>query len=253
MLKLLIVDDEEPARQRLRDLLAREEGVGPLLEAGDGESAAAMILAERPDLVFLDIQMPGVSGIEVVDFVGIDAMPPTVFVTAYDQYAIRAFDANAIDYLLKPFSDERFESAMVRARARVNERATPAWGARLLQMVSDATSQRPLDRLVVKVNGATRFLRTAEIDRIEAAGVYVTLHADAREFLYRASLTEMAVRLDPRLFVRIHRSTLVNIDRIEYLAPISHGEFEVVLKSGARLKLSRTYRGALEQRLGQPL
>jgi two-component system LytT family response regulator len=251
-LKVLVVDDEQPARQRLLDLLNKERGVS-LREVCDGQRAIEMILADRPDLVFLDIQMPGVTGLEVVDSVGSEAMPLTIFVTAYDQFAIQAFESNAIDYLLKPFSDERFEASLARARSRMQGGGAREWGARLVAGITEASARRPLDRLVVKSGGATRLLRDADIDWIEAAGVYVTVHAGQREYLYRASLAHLEERLSPRLFVRIHRSAIVNIERIDFLSPISHGEFEVALKCGGRLKLSRTYRTELEQRLGQPL
>lgn len=253
-IRALIVDDEAPARQRLRDLLAKDNQIGAILEAENGVAAVEMIQEQKPDLVFLDVQMPELDGLGVVEAVGAEEMPLTIFVTAYDQHAIRAFESNALDYLLKPFSDERLEAALARVKSRLDERTLRDLGRRMLQMVSKAPPQvRRWDRLVVKSAGTTRFLRIAEIDWIEAAGVYVNLHAAGKEFLYRASLTDIAERLDPQRFIRIHRSAIVNIESIVQLEPASHGEFEVVLKNGSRARVSRTYRTQLEQRLGQSL
>jgi len=254
---VLVVDDEEPARQRLLDLLRREAFVAKLLEAENGIAAVKAIEETRPDLVFLDVQMPELDGLGVMDAVGPEAMPMTVFVTAYDQHAVRAFEANALDYLLKPFSDERYEATMARVRGRLDERSLQEFGLRLMKMIgsnSEGTGERKrLDRLVIKSGGATRFIRVTEIDWIEAAGVYVNLHLGNKELLYRAALAELAERLDPARFIRVHRSTIVNIESILQLEPISHGEFDVVLKGGARTRISRTYRSQLEERLGQSL
>lgn len=271
----LVVDDEAPARLRLVDLLRKQAGVGETREAEDGEAALREIERRRPDLIFLDVQMPELDGLGVLDrllrTVGLEAMPLTVFVTAYDQHAVRAFEANALDYLLKPFSDERFEATMARARGRLDELSLQEFGQRLMRMMTaepaalNLTKSRYLDRLVVKSGGATRFIRAVEIDWIEAAGVYVNLHlhcdaaqrpgraAEAREILYRSSLAELAERLDPARFIRVHRSTIVNIESILQLEPISHGEFDAVLKCGARTRISRSYRAQLEERLGQSL
>jgi two-component system, LytTR family, response regulator len=200
------------------------------------------------------VQMPELNGLEVIAEVGAERMPLTVFVTAYDEHAIRAFEASAIDYLLKPFSDERLEMTMARVIRRMDERSMQEFGQRILRMVS-ATPARdlPLDRLVVKSGGSTRFVRVADIDWIEAAGVYANLHIGGKELLYRSALSELAERLDPVRFIRVHRSAIVNIESILRLEPISHGEFEVVLKDGSRSRISRTYRSQLEKRLGQSL
>jgi two-component system LytT family response regulator len=253
-IRVLVADDEEPARQRLIDLLYKDAQVKVVLEAGDGQAAVEMIEREAPDLVFLDVQMPQLDGLEVVKAIGADAMPLTVFVTAYDQHAIKAFEANALDYLLKPFSDERLEAALCRAKARHDERSMREFGRNVLRMMSAGPAAgRYLDRLVVKSAGTTRFLRVADIDWIEGAGVYVNLHVGGKELLYRAALNELADCLDPVRFVRVHRSAIVNIDSILELQPISHGEFEIVLKDGHRSRVSRTYRVLLEKRLGQSL
>ena len=230
-IRVLVVDDELPARQRLIDLLRKDARVSAILEASNGNAAIAAIRNQHPDLVFLDVQMPELDGLGVIDAVGIAAMPATIFVTAYDRHAIRAFEADALDYLLKPFSDERFEAALSRFKS----------------------NGCPFDRLVVKSAGKTRFLRLVDVDWIEAAGVYVNLHAGGKELLYRAALTDLAARLDPIRFVRIHRSAIVNIDSIIHLEPISHGEFAVVLRDGSRSRVSRSYRAQLEKRLGQTL
>jgi len=253
-IRVLVVDDEAPARQRLADLLHKDVQVAAILEAADGISAVETIQTQAPELVFLDVQMPELDGLGVIDAVGAAQMPLTIFVTAYDQHAIRAFEANALDYLLKPFSDERFEAALHRAKARLDERSTSEFAQRMMKMLSaERQAQRTWDRLVIKSGGSTRFIRVAEIDWIEAAGVYVNLHVADRQLLYRASLHELAERLDPRRFVRVHRSAIVNIESIVRLEPISHGEFDVVLKNGARTRVSRSYRAQLENRLGQPL
>ena len=252
---VLVADDELPARQRLMDLLRRDDQVASVSEAADGQTAVEMIQKQDPDLLFLDVQMPELDGLGVIDAIGAAQMPLTVFVTAYDQHAIRAFDANALDYLLKPFSDERFEATMTRAKARLDERSMREFGQRVMKMVSavPAAAERRLDRLVVKAGGTTRFIRVIDIDWIEAAGVYVTLHVGGKELLYRAALNDLAEKLDPRRFVRVHRSALINIESVLQLEPISHGEFEAVLKNGSRTRVSRTYRVQLEKRLGQPL
>ena len=243
-LKILVVDDEALARRRLVDLLGKVDAVAVVFEAADGAAAVQAIAEHHPDVVFLDMQMPGPSGLDVVDMVGAQRMPLTVFVTAYDRYAIQAFEANALDYLLKPFSDERFEATMQRILARLDERR-PA----------PAAQEEPArwDRLVVKSAGATHIVKTTDIDWIEAVGVYVNLYVKGKALLYRAPIHLLAEKLDPAHFVRIHRSAIVNIESIVRLEPISHGEFDVVLKHGGRTKVSRTYRAQLEKRLGQAL
>jgi two-component system LytT family response regulator len=178
----MVADDEAPARQRIIDLVRRDSQAAAILEASDGLSAAEIIQNRRPDLVFLDVQMPELNGLEVIAAVGAERMPLTVFVTAYDQHAIRAFEANALDYLLKRFSDERFEATMARVSVRMDERSVREFGRRILRMVSGgpAGDLPPLDRLVVKSGGSTRFIRAADIDWIEAAGVMRTCTSEER-------------------------------------------------------------------------
>jgi two-component system LytT family response regulator len=253
-MNILVADDEMPARRRLLDLLRRETGIASVREATDGQMTVDLIRSCQPDLLFLDVKMPELDGLAVIEMVGIAAMPLTVFVTAYDEHAIRAFEANALDYLLKPYSDARFRAAMTRARARLDDRGLREFAARVKHMLTPgAIDAPPLDRLVIKARGATRFLDTAEVECIEAAGMYVVVHSGGKELLHRSSLTDIEAILDPRQFIRIHRSAIVNLARIAHLEPISHGEFEVVLKSGKRVRLSRTYRGPVEQRLRQTL
>jgi len=253
-IRVLVVDDEAPARQRLIDLLKKDQQIGSVLEAANGNAAVEIIAREALDLVFLDVQMPELDGLQVIDTIGAAAMPLTIFVTAYDKHAIRAFEANALDYLLKPFSDERWEAALARARIRRRELSLHEFGNRVLHMLSTRPhASRYMDRLVVKGSGTTRFIRVAEIDWIEGAGVYVNLHASGKELLYRSTLNELARHLDPMRFIRIHRSSIVNIESIVELRPISHGEFELLLKDGHRPRVSRTYRVELEKRLGQSL
>ncbi|WP_263382184.1 LytR/AlgR family response regulator transcription factor [Granulicella arctica] len=253
-IRVLIVDDEAPARQRISDLLRRDSEATSMMEAGDGKTAVQMILSESPDLVFLDVQMPELSGLGVIDAVGAENMPATVFVTAYDQHAIRAFEANALDYLLKPFSDERFEAMMARAKRQRQDLHLREFGQKLAQVLnSEATETRRLDRLAIKTNGVTTFVRVENIDWIEASGVYVTLYVSGKPTLYRASLTDLEQSLDPRRFIRIHRSAIVNIESIVQMETLSHGEFEVTLKDGSHPRVSRTYRDSLEKRFGQRL
>jgi two-component system LytT family response regulator len=253
-IRILVVDDEAPARQRLIDLLEKDAQVVSVLQAANGMAAVEIIERQPLDLIFLDVQMPELDGLQVIETVGAAAMPLTVFVTAYDQHAIRAFEANALDYLLKPYSDERLEVALERAKGRHDERSLQEFGRSVVRMVSaKPPAGRYLDRLVVKSGGTTRFVRVADIDWIEGAGVYANLHIAGKELLYRSALNELADSLDPMRFVRVHRSAIVNIDSILELQPISHGEFELVLKDGHRSRVSRTYRVQLEKRLGQSL
>lgn len=253
-MRVLVVDDEAPARQRLVDLLLKDPQVQSIEEAVNGLAAVKAIHELHPEVVLLDVQMPELDGFGVIDSVGAEEMPLTIFVTAYDAHAIRAFEANALDYLLKPFGDERFESAMSRVKVRLDERNLRDFGQKLAKLVAPASKrERKLDRLVVKSAGTARFVRVAEIDWIEAAGVYVNLHVAGKELLYRAALNELAEKLDAMRFVRVHRSTIVNFESIVQLEAISHGEFEAVMKNGTRVKVSRTYRAELEKRLGQSL
>lgn len=252
--RALIVDDEGPARVRLKDLLAKDVEVAEPYEADNGEEAVRLIQEESPDLVLLDIEMPGLDGLGVVEAVGPEAMPLTVFVTGFDRHAIRAFEKNALDYILKPFSDERMQAMLARAKQRLRQREMDSFA----QSLGRAMSALPgiegyQDRVAIKSDGMIRFVLTAQIDWIEAAGAYVTLHVGSKEYLHRQSLASMLLKLDPRRFVRVHRSTAVNIESIVQLEVLSHGEFEATLRHGERLRVSRTYRSLLERRLGESL
>lgn len=255
----LVVDDEAPARRRISDLLAKDPQIGTIRSAENGVAAIEMIREARPDIVFLDVQMPAIDGFGVVEAIGPEAMPLTVFVTAYDRFAIEAFEVDAVDYLLKPFSDRRYERMMMRAKSRLSmdrdaDATVPAFGPELLKLVAQRARPGELwDWIAVRSRDTTRLVMTDEIDWVEAAGVYVTVHAKGEAFLYRAGLSTVETRLDPFRFVRIHRSSIVNIHAIATLERRSHGEFEVTLKDGAKLMMSRTYRGGVEAILGQPL
>jgi len=257
---VLVVDDEAPARKRLVELLSKDRDIGRILEAKNGVAAVTLIQDERPDILLLDVQMPGLDGFGVIDAIGAEDMPLTVFVTAYDQFAVQAFEADAIDYLLKPFGDTRYEKTMERAKKRLrdiragNSGETNSVGPELLKLAAKRAQPGQIwDWMVVRTRTSTRLLMTQDISWIEAAGVYVTLHAEGEDFLYRASLGAVLERLDPFQFVRIHRSSIVNLRSVAQLERRSHGEFEITLKDGTRLMLSRNYRADFEARLGQSL
>ena len=257
-IRTLVVDDEKPARQRLLDLLARYSEITVAGECASGSAAVRLIREARPELLFLDVQMPGLGGFEVVEQVGVEYLPVTIFVTAFDQYAIRAFEASALDYILKPYSDERFDVCLARALAHVRTQRREELSAQLLSLLardkmSVAAAQRHLDRILVKTGGRVLFLQTADVDWIEAAGVYVNLHTSGRKYMHRASLTELEAQLDPDRFIRIHRSSLVNVASVKELHPRSHGDYVAILKDGTCLNLSRSYRPKFETRLRQTL
>jgi two-component system LytT family response regulator len=252
--RVLIVDDEPLARERLRMLLAGEPAMAVVGEAADARSAADAIRALMPDLVFLDVQLPGATGFDVIESVSAEKMPFVVFVTAYDRYALRAFDVHALDYLLKPFDRERFRQALARARQQIERREGGDLEQRLLAIVKDLKpAPNRVDRFVVKAGGRVFFVRNDEIDWVEAAGNYVKLHVGTESHLLRETMHSVESRLDPELFFRIHRSHIVNIERIRELQPWFNGEYVVFLKNGTRLTLSRGYREKLQDRVGKPI
>jgi two-component system LytT family response regulator len=221
-----------------------------LAQCRDGEEAVTAIVDHEPDLVFLDVQMPQMNGFEVIEAVGGDRMPLVIFVTAYDQHALRAFQVRALDYLLKPFDRERFSEALERARRQVEREETGDLGRRLLALVKDLRRDQPrAERLVVKSGGRLFFLRADEIDWVEAAGNYVRLHVGTTSHLLRETMNAIEGRLDPEKFFRIHRSRIVNMERIQELQPWLNGEYAVLLRTGTRLTLSRGYREKLQERL----
>jgi two-component system, LytTR family, response regulator len=251
-IRALVVDDEPIARERVLSLLQQEDDVEVIAECGDGPQAVSAIQHHTPDLVFLDVQMPGLDAFGVINAIGAERMPTVIFITAYDEYALRAFEVHALDYLLKPFGRERFRETLKHARASLERRRAGDLGRRLLALVNDIKPEAPkLDRLVVKSGGRVFFLRTDDLDWIEAAGNYVRLHLGEEAHLFRETMTRMEARLDTRRFVRIHRSRIVNTERIKELQPWFNGEYVVVLRNGTRLPLSRGYRDKLQEQLGK--
>ena len=247
-IRTLIVDDESVARRRIRRLLSTDPEIGVIGECSDGSTAGETIARERPDLVFLDIQMPERDGFEVVAALDPDALPAIVFVTAFDRYALQAFDVHAIDYLLKPYTPERFRTAVQRAKARIQGSRVDA----SLASFAQALRERPryVARLPVKTTGKIVLVDVGTVDWIEAADNYVRLHVGAREYLHRETLAGLERQLDPDHFARIHRSVIVQIDRIVELHPASHGDMDLVLRNGTTLTVSRTFRDNIERRLG---
>lgn len=253
-IRAMVVDDEAMARERVVSMLKQEQDIELIGECSDGQQAVNAIAAQQPDLVFLDVQMPACDGFRVIEQVGPEKMPAVVFVTAYDEYAVRAFEVHALDYLLKPFGKERFQQALQHARTHVERRRAGDLGKRLMALVQDIKPEpQRLDRLVVKSAGRVFFLKTDDIVWIEAAGNYVRLHLAEDSHLFRETMNGIEARLDPRRFVRIHRSRIVNSDRIKELQPWFNGEYVVVLQNGTRLTLSRGYREKLQERLGRNL
>jgi two-component system LytT family response regulator len=251
-IRTLVVDDEPMARERILSLLQQENDVEVIGQCSDGVQAVSAIQQQSPDLVFLDVQMPGCDGFGVIQNIGADRMPTVVFVTAYDEYALRAFEVHALDYLLKPFGKDRFQETLKHARESLERRRAGDLGRRLLALVHDLKPEpQRLDRLVVKSGGRVFFLRTDEIDWIEAAGNYVRLHLGEESHLFRETMNGMESRLDGRRFVRIHRSRIVNTERIKELQPWFNGEYVVILRNGTRLTLSRGYREKLQEQLGK--
>ena len=260
MIRTLIVDDEPLARETVRVRLERERDVEIVGEAGDGPAAVDAIRRLAPDLVVLDIQMPGLDGFEVLERAAVDVMPAVIFVTAYDRFALRAFDVHALDYLLKPFTAERLRQALGHVRrdlardsaVAMREQTAAVLDARAAERAAErASAAGPAGegtfahRLTVRDGDRFVMLRVTEVDWIEAAANYVRIHARGRMFVLRGTMAALEGRLDPRQFARIHRSTIVNVDRVREIRPEWHGDFDVVLADGKTLRLSRSYRGAL--------
>lgn len=253
----LIVDDEPLARERLRRMLANETDVEIVGECVGGSEAVKLIEAERPRLVFLDVQMPEMSGFEVLQIISPELMPAIVFVTAYDRYAIQAFEFHALDYLLKPFDEERLRAALERARAEIKKRQFAAAGRdredgaesfdeRIGALLGSLrANNKYAERFVLKSIGRIYFIRTEEVDWIEAAGNYVNLHVGRENHLLRETMNNIENRLDPDRFLRIHRSAIVNIDFIKELSPLFNGDYKVVLNDDRELTLSRKYHDRL--------
>lgn len=242
-IKTLIVDDEPLARERVRRFLRDETEIEIVGEVGNGAEAIEFIKKENPELVFLDIQMPEKNGFDVIKSLDAKHAPTIIFVTAYDQYALQAFDASALDYLLKPFNRERFHRAVVRACEHIENKKRGNLDERIASLIADLkTEKKYLERLVVKSVGRVFFLKIDEIDWIEAAGNYLKLHIGRDSHLIRETMNSIEAKLNPDKFLRIHRSTIVNIDRIKELHPMFSGDYDVVLQTGAKITLSRNYR-----------
>lgn len=250
--RTIIVDDEPLARGHLRTLLAEHPAIEVAGEATNGQEAIALIAREQPDLVLIDIQMPELDGFGVVQSIGADRMPVTIFVSAFDEYALRAFEAHALDYVMKPVDRERFYRALERAISAVSMGSrTDARGA-FARLVTQLEADRPVtDRLAIKQDGRVIFLRTADIDWIETDGDHVRIHIGPHVYVHRATLTRMEERMPAGRFLRIHRSTLVNVERIRELQPWFQGDYVLILQDGTRLTSGRTYREPIRQFLGR--
>jgi len=256
-IKTLIVDDEPLARRNLRLLLAKDPQIEVLDECRNGREAVKAINALSPDLIFLDIQMPEMDGFDVLAQVGPEQIQAIIFVTAFDQYALKAFDVHALDYLLKPFDDERFAHALARAKAQIEAREINSLSKRLLALLEERESERKapaqqssyLTRVMIKAAGRVVLLKVDDIDFIEADGNYAKLHVARKAHLLREKMNDLEGKLDPERFVRIHRSVIVNLDRIKEMHPHFNGDYIVVLEDGRQLRLSRTRREQLEAKL----
>jgi len=261
-LRAIVVDDEDLARRGLKLRLDRLQDIEVIAECRNGREATAAISALTPDLVFLDIEMPGQNGFDVVREIQSDAMPLIIFVTAFDQYAVSAFEVHAIDYLLKPVEEERLAAAVTRARTQLVAAEALTQKSRLMHLITDlsgrsrraveatlteTSSASAQDRLALKDGSEILRLAISTIDWIDAAGDYMCIHAEGRTHVIRTTMKELETQLDPKRFQRIHRSTLVNVDRVERLIPHSNGDYFVILSGGTQLKLSRTYRDKLPQ------
>ncbi|HEX6368485.1 MAG TPA: LytTR family DNA-binding domain-containing protein [Longimicrobium sp.] len=248
---VLIADDEPPARRGIRALLEPHPDLRVVGEAGSGRDAVGAIRALRPDLVFLDVQMPEGDGFEVVRTIGVDQMPVTVFATAYDEYALQAFEAHALDYLLKPYARERFEDVLRRARAQVRQARGAGADPRLLSFVQQMEERaRYLRRIAVRVGTRVRLVNVEDVDYFEAETNYVRLHLAGASHLVRDTLTALEARLDPARFARVHRSLIVNLERVAEVEPLFAGEHVLSLKNGTRLTTGRTYRARVQEALG---
>jgi two-component system, LytTR family, response regulator len=242
MIRTLIADDEPLARERLRTLLARHGDIEIIGECTNGADAIEAISELHPDLVLLDVEMPRVDGFAVLEALEPESLPAVVFVSAHDQYAVKAFEAHALDYILKPFDEARVDRALHRVRGQLTRApGTRQTDPRLVSLLEELRDRRRSDRLVVKTGGRVVFLRTEDIDWVEASGNYVRLHVGGEAHLLRESMKNMERRLDPSTFVRIHRSAIVNVDRIRELEPWFHGEYIVILRDGTRLTSSRVF------------
>lgn len=258
--RTVIVDDEPTARRGVRLLLEQDLEIEIVGEASTGDEAVELILREHPAIAFLDVQMPGGDGFQALAKLGPQRIPAVVFVTAYDEHALRAFDVHAVDYLLKPYDDARFAEALRRAKQAAAQASETTMQSRLAQLLEylqglppAAGGGEPLDHIMVKSSGEYYFLKAADIDWIEAEGDYMKFHVGGRTHLMRETMARLEARLDPKRFVRIHRSTIVNVDRLWKLSPSFGGDYSAVLQDGTKLRLSRGYHDRIAALIRQAL
>lgn len=252
--RVVVADDEPLVRRGLRTFIAAEQGLSLVGEARNGREAVKIIRDQRPDLVFLDVQMPELDGFGVLEALEGEPMPVIVFVTAYDEYAIRAFDVHAVDYLLKPFDEDRFRVALGRVRSRLGERRADSLGQRLEAVLAELRAREQYaDRLLVKSDGRVTVVQVEDVDWIEAADNYARVHTARGRYLVREPIKALERKLNPRQFARVHRSAIVNLARVRELQPLFGGEYVIILSTGAKLTLSRGYRDAFRDRLGSEL
>lgn len=253
-IRALIVDDEPLARRRIKSLLAHDPSVDVIGECSDGYKAVSSIRELTPDLVFLDVQMPAMDGFEVIKTIGLERMPTVIFVTAYDQYALRAFEVSALDYLLKPFDRSRFQKTLDRAKTMIRRLHNGDVNDQLLSLLGDLRREQEIpDRFIIKSGGRVVFLRVEEIDWMTAVGNYVRLQVGRDYHFMRETMTGMEAKLDSDRFMRIHRSTIVNLDRVKEIQPTAKGEYVVIMRDGTQLIMSRRYRERLNERLNKPI
>jgi two-component system, LytTR family, response regulator len=251
-IRAIIVEDEPLGRERIRSLLNGDREIEIIKECANGREAVAAIAELQPDLIFLDVQMPEMNGFEVLESIAAEEMPAVIFVTAYDQYAVKAFEFHALDYLLKSFDPERFAAAVRRAKLQIASGRAEKLDDRIAALIQELQARKPRpERLIIRSGGRIVFLRVADIDWISAADNYVCLHTGQESHLLRETMSNIEARLDPDKFIRLHRSTIVNLDRVARLEPLFHGDYSVLLTDGTELVMSRTYREKLERPLGK--
>jgi len=253
-IRALVVDDEPLAREMIREMLDSDSEVEIVGECANGREAVEAIKSSAPDIVFLDIQMPELGGFEVLESLEPNASLYVIFVTAYDQYAVRAFEVHALDYLLKPFDRERFEAAWQRAKAQIRLDRTSRRDQDIIALLEELKAgPRYLERLVIKNGGRVFFLHVQDIYCIEAEGNYVRVYDNQKGYLLRETISSLEEQLDPKQFLRIHRSAIVKIDRIKEMQPWFHGEYRIIMENGKQLALSRNYRSNLQEAVGNNL
>ncbi len=250
--RVLVVDDEALARERACQLLKADPDIEVIGQCGDGQMAVEAIQRDQPDLVLLDVQMPELDGFAVVEAVGPERMPAVIFITAHEKFAIKAFDVHAIDYLLKPYDRERFQTALGRAKEQLARAKSGDLQSRMSALLGELKTQpKTANRLVVKTEGRVLLLKAEDVDWVEAADNYIVLHVGADTHMLRETMNSIESRLPPGKFVRVNRSTIVNLDRVKELQPLFHGEYVIILRTGAKVTLSRGYREKLDLLLGR--